>query len=100
MARKRNTQSDIVLSTGAGSVRPRRKTARPGVTAAPAVETPATEAVAVPEAAAPVAPAHEQIARLAYSYWEARGYRDGSPEEDWVRAEQEILSLRATPAQA
>jgi hypothetical protein len=40
---------------------------------------------------------HEQvgpdaIARLAYSYWEARGYTDGSPEEDWLRAEHELRS--------
>lgn len=30
----------------------------------------------------------EEIARLAYSYWEARGFQGGSPEEDWCRAEQ------------
>ncbi len=39
----------------------------------------------------------DQVARLAYSYWEARGCQGGSPEEDWLRAEQE---LRATPAAA
>lgn len=33
---------------------------------------------------------HEQIARLAYSYWEARGCPDGSAEEDWLRAEREL----------
>jgi hypothetical protein len=42
-----------------------------------------------PETAAPAA---EQIAHLAYSYWEARGYQGGSPEEDWLRAEQELLT--------
>jgi hypothetical protein len=31
------------------------------------------------------------IARLAYSLWEARGCPGGSPEEDWFRAEQELL---------
>ena len=35
-------------------------------------------------------PAPEEIAALAYSYWEARGYHGGSPEEDWLRAEQEL----------
>jgi hypothetical protein len=35
-------------------------------------------------------PSHEEIAALAYIYWEARSYRVGSPEEDWLRAEQEI----------
>jgi hypothetical protein len=39
---------------------------------------------------APAAPAHEDIASLAYSYWEARGYRGGSALEDWLRAEREI----------
>jgi DUF2934 family protein len=35
-------------------------------------------------------PAWEQIASLAYSFWEARGYQGGSPEEDWFRAVQEL----------
>jgi hypothetical protein len=35
---------------------------------------------------------HEEIARLAYSYWEARGHQGGSPEADWLRAEQELKS--------
>jgi hypothetical protein len=33
---------------------------------------------------------HKRIARLAYSYWETRGRPDGSPEEDWFRAEEEL----------
>lgn len=36
------------------------------------------------------APMDEQIAELAYSYWEARGSQGGSPWEDWFRAEQEL----------
>ena len=32
----------------------------------------------------------EAVARLAYSYWEARGFAGGSAEEDWLRAEEEI----------
>ena len=34
----------------------------------------------------------EEIAYLAYSYWEARGRQGGSPEEDWLRAEREIAA--------
>ena len=34
----------------------------------------------------------EAIARLAYSYWEARGAQDGTPGEDWFRAEAELRS--------
>jgi hypothetical protein len=32
----------------------------------------------------------EEIARLAYAFWEARGGIGGSAEDDWYRAEQEI----------
>ena len=32
---------------------------------------------------------HEDIARLAYALWEARG-GGGSPEEDWLRAEEQL----------
>jgi hypothetical protein len=40
----------------------------------------------------------EAVARLAYSYWEARGFAGGSAEEDWLRAEQEIRTGQATIA--
>lgn len=33
--------------------------------------------------------AHEQIAKIAYGYWAARGFHGGSQAEDWLRAEQE-----------
>jgi hypothetical protein len=36
----------------------------------------------------------EEIARLAYSYWEARGGEGGSSEDDWLRAEQEVRRKR------
>jgi hypothetical protein len=39
-------------------------------------------------------PSHEDVAGLAYSYWEARGFQGGSPEEDWLRAEQELRNGR------
>jgi hypothetical protein len=32
----------------------------------------------------------EGTALLAYSYWEARGCQGGSPEDDWLRAEQQL----------
>jgi hypothetical protein len=35
-------------------------------------------------------PKQEQIARLAYSYWQARGCPEGSPDEDWLRAEADL----------
>ena len=48
---------------------------------------------------APVAPAAEPavidtdvIARLAYSLYEARGCAGGSAEDDWLRAERELMN--------
>lgn len=35
-------------------------------------------------------PIHEEIAKLAYSYWEERSRQNGSPEEDWPRAAGEL----------
>lgn len=37
----------------------------------------------------------EDVARLAYGYWEARNGEPGSPEDDWFRAEHELRSRRA-----
>jgi hypothetical protein len=51
-----------------------------------AVATPAPVALAAVSAESH----RDAVARLAYSYWEARGYQGGSPEADWLRAEQEI----------
>ncbi len=33
----------------------------------------------------------EEIARLAHKFWAERGHQDGHHEEDWFRAEQELL---------
>src|SRR5579864_1874097 len=44
--------------------------------------------------AAPAPLKHEEIAQLAYSYWVGRGRPCGSPEEDWFRAEQDLLLER------
>ena len=35
-------------------------------------------------------PAHEEIAVLAYSLWQARGCPEGTPEEDWLNAERTL----------
>ena len=42
--------------------------------------------------------AHEDVAKLAYLLWEARGMtgRAGTPEEDWVRAEALLRSGSTT----
>jgi hypothetical protein len=36
-------------------------------------------------------PTREEIERLAKTYWAERGYQDGYAEQDWLRAEKELL---------
>lgn len=60
------------------------------VGAVTAVENPTKVATRSTE----ISPTHEEIAKLAHSYWAARGYTHGSPEEDWVRAEHELKTKR------
>ena len=76
---KRVSEKEIVVSAAAPV---RHKPATP--------RRPRRSAAESATAAAAAAPAPEQIAHLAYAYWEARGYRGGSPEKDWLRAEQEL----------
>jgi len=114
MPQKRTSEKEVVVSaggTGAAPARSRRKAATPSGPAKRAKETPAaaalpvaaptatTESVVVETVAATVScePCHEEIAALAYALWEARGFQNGSPEEDWLRAETE---LRARAARA
>jgi hypothetical protein len=39
-------------------------------------------------------PLCDQVAALAYSLWEERGCPEGTPEEDWFRAEKELKAKR------
>jgi len=51
--------------------------------------TPKTKAVAAP---APT-PTREEIARLAEKFWMERGRTEGSAEQDWLRAERELIGM-------
>jgi hypothetical protein len=37
-------------------------------------------------------PTHAEIARLAQQYWAERGRQDGLAEQDWLRAERELMA--------
>jgi hypothetical protein len=39
-------------------------------------------------------PEPDQIASLAYTLWQQRGCPEGSPEADWLRAEEELTTAR------
>lgn len=62
---------------------------RARVAKAPRVNAARHVRAAVESIAEPKENASEVIARMAYSYWEARGGEDGNAIEDWLRAEHE-----------
>ena len=51
----------------------------------------------VPETETSPLPLAEEIAKLAYSYWEADGCPEGSDMRYWLRAESEVLAARGLP---
>jgi hypothetical protein len=51
---------------------------------------PAAKKQATVTPAALAEPTREEIARLAEKFWMERGRPEGSPELDWLRAEQEL----------
>jgi hypothetical protein len=53
---------------------------------------PATKKEKVAAIAKP-APSREEIEQRAWKFWVERGYQDGHAEQDWLRAEQELLQM-------
>ncbi|MGC1462482.1 MAG: DUF2934 domain-containing protein [Terracidiphilus sp.] len=47
----------------------------------------------VAQTARPAMPPREEVEKLARAYWEQRGYQEGFAEQDWLRAEQELLKM-------
>jgi hypothetical protein len=85
MARKRNEARSIISAEGTAAPVTHRRSLRAPVAPAPEESEPVVE---VSE--------QEEVAKLAYSYWEARGGQDGSPDDDWYRAVQEVQRRRSS----
>ena len=93
MASKKTSGNDLVLSGGSAAAPARSVSSRRGKrTVSTSVTGPASSGSVTPQSVTTYAPTHTQIAQLAYTFWEARGYVSGSPEEDWTRAEQQLLT--------
>jgi len=99
MAKKRNTASEPILSSGAAPARTRKHAPAKRSTDPVVENSPSTDTITLAATLADSkstnsvvtdAPGSNDIARLAYSFWEARGFQGGSPEEDWLRAEREL----------
>ena len=110
MTRKRTSENDLVVSATGATAPARRKTAaarprakraaEPVAALAPAAVEPETVAPQAPALADIYVPTREEVAKLAYSYWESRGCQGGCPEEDWLRAESELRNRSAAIAVA
>jgi len=114
MTRKRNSDNDSGISAGASAASRRKPASRTRAKRVVSPEAPVTSAAepeialsepeitvseAVPVVSVPVPPpTREEIAQLAFLYWEQRGGQGGSPEEDWLRAERELQMRVAATA--
>jgi uncharacterized protein involved in copper resistance len=88
MSRKHHAIYSDPTGAAAAASPAKRRAQRPRVSETSASETSSSNPA---RTAAPDSTVDRRaIARLAYSYWEARGYVGGSAEEDWLRAEREI----------
>jgi len=113
MARKQKTEKELLVSSSAPLAAPRHKATatrkkhaitQAELSSAPAVEPSVSHPTSAPrheplagsspnpKSTAVPAPTYEEISLLAYSYWEARGCQGGCPDEDWRRAEEELLA--------
>jgi hypothetical protein len=94
MPRKRPSDTTLPAADVAGVEKPKRTRARSTTTTR---HTARAQAAATSISNPPVLDSGE-IARLAYSFWEARGGHAGSPEQDWRRAERELRQRGAVTA--
>jgi hypothetical protein len=97
MAIKRNPGVEPIVSGAPSKTRGKSKVTRKHQSASaaeisenPIVATSAIDLPTVPAKSPVMNPTFEEIAQLAYCYWEARGYQGGSPEQDWLRAEHQL----------
>jgi len=90
MATKRSVGSESGVS-GAAPARAKSTVTRKHTNSAAAAKTKNNRPAAISTTSTGfAAPTFDQIAQLAYSYWEARGRQDGSHLEDWFRAERDL----------
>ena len=80
---KKTRTTATKTATAAKPRKPATKKAANGAIAKPAA---ANGHVLEMERAAP----HDEVARLAHTYWQQRGQQHGQHIEDWFRAEQEL----------
>lgn len=93
MPKKTSTKENVASAPVRVAVKPRVKTVKHSKAAAAPVAGNDVETIEMEtiEMKTVTPSAHEQIAKIAYGYWEARGFQAGCQEQDWLRAEREFL---------
>ena len=81
MPKKTSTKETVASAPVRAASKPRVKTVTHSKAASAPVAIVEVETVS----------AHDRISKIAYGYWEARGFEAGCPEQDWLRAEREYL---------
>jgi hypothetical protein len=62
-------------------------------TSATATTTPVARKQTVAEKVTATTPTHQEISQLALHYWAERGWQHGQHEQDWLRAERELMKM-------
>ncbi|HBY64331.1 MAG TPA: hypothetical protein DEH78_31290 [Solibacterales bacterium] len=87
---KKSTRTTSAKSAAATHKAPAKRTPKSKAQTAPAPEPAALQTVDF----------QEEVARLAYQYWEDRGRTHGDPQADWFRAEAEVRARRSASPEA
>ena len=88
MPKRINVDADV----SAPEAKP-RAAAKPKAPAMHKRATKQTAETAIPTSEPVRAISTDEISRRAYAYWEERGYQGGTADEDWFRAERDLLEL-------
>ena len=67
--------------------------AKPRATGVATRKTTAKKTQTVAEKVTATTPTHQEISLLALQFWVERGHQDGQAEQDWLRAEQELMTI-------
>ncbi|MGP8247105.1 MAG: DUF2934 domain-containing protein [Bryobacteraceae bacterium] len=92
MPKKSTVEKEMTSAAAAAPARARRRPAASSKKHAAVAEQASAETKTAQSKRIAVKPSREEIAKLAYLYWEAGGRQCGSEEEDWLLAERELLS--------
>ena len=91
---KRTKPSSAAKTSPSSPIQTSHRHSKVNVPASPVVEEVITEVIVASTAPVNDSVTSDDIARLAYSFFEQRNFAHGSAEEDWFRAEKTLAAKR------